>query len=205
MVHIFDHLAVEFPEKAIFLRLGGHCTKTCFDEQTRLHFMQSSRQAFGCCEPCGRWSVLQISPPAADRVETGKGVLLLGEDFCRKWNGASHLWYGAVSIGSELTCLRDKSESVSASAVYDAVGSECADAAMDILYSLSRNELLRKNMVLDERRFSPGYGDMPLTLQNFFYNELKMEQMGVEITSNSFFVPEKTVTAFAFVHTLQGN
>ena len=202
MVHIFDHLAVEFPEKAVFLRLGGHCTKTGLNEREQLQFMQISRRAFGCCEPCGRWSVLKFSPLGVDRVKTERGVLLLGEDFCRTAQNASHLWCGAVTIGNKLTALRDELDSVSASAVYDAVGSECADAAMDMLYSLSRSELLRNRMVLSERRFSPGYGDMPLTLQNFFYSELDMAQMQVTLSENNFFIPEKSVTAFAFIHTL---
>ena len=202
MVHIFDHLAVEFPEKSVFLRLGGHCTKTGLDERTRLHFMQISRQAFDLCEPCGRWECLKISAVGAGHLETEKGILSLGRDFCKSAGNASHLWYGAVTIGNKLTALRDELDSISASAVYDAVGSECADAAMDMLCALSRSELLRNGMFLSERRFSPGYGDMPLSLQNFFYSELDMAQMRVTVTENCFFIPEKTVTAFAFIHTL---
>lgn len=202
MVHIFDHLAVEFPEKAVFFRLGGHCTKTGLDEREKLHFMQISRQAFALCKTCGRWSILRISAAGVDHVETEKGVLSLGRDFCGTAQNASHLWCGAVTIGNKLTTLRDELDSISASAVFDAVGSECADAAMDMLYALSRSELFRNRMVLRERRFSPGYGDMPLALQKFFYSELDMAQMEVTLNENNFFIPEKTVTAFAFIHTL---
>lgn len=202
MVHIFDHLAVEFPEKAVFFRLGGHCAKTGLDERSRLQFMQISRRAFALCEPCGRWSVLKISSAGADCVETEKGILILGKDFCKTAQNASYLWCGAATIGNRLVALRDELDSVAASAVCDAVGSECADAAMDMLYGLSRSELLRNRMILSERRFSPGYGDMPLSLQNFFYSELDMAQMEVTLNENNFFIPEKTVTAFAFIHTL---
>ena len=202
MVHIFDHLAVEFPEKAVFLRLGGHCYKTGLTERERWQFMQHSRQAFTLCEPGGRWKCLKISAAGLDHIETEKGILSLGRDFCKTAGTASHLWCGAATIGSKLVVSRDELDSISASAVYDAVGSECADAALDMLFALSRSELLRRGMMLSERRFSPGYGDMPLSLQNFFYSELDMAQMQVTITENCFFVPEKTVTAFAFIHTL---
>ena len=202
MVHVFDHLAVEFPEKAVFLRLGGHCLKTGLDERSRLQFMQISRQAFEHCQPAGRWRALKIFSADAFRVETEHGIVALGSDFCRNFADASHLWCGAVTIGNKLVSLRDELDSVSASAVYDAVGSECADATMDMMFSLSRSELLRKGMVLSERRFSPGYGDMPLALQNFFYSELDMAQMEVKLNGNNFFIPEKTVTAFAFINTL---
>ncbi len=203
-MQIFDHLAIEFPEKTVFLRLGGHCTKTGLDERAQAQFIRLSRKAFELCRPCGRWKILPISACHHNGVEIGHGFLELGKDFC--YGGlATHLWCGAVTVGSALTEARDSLSELSAGAVYDAVGSECADAAMDMLFALSCRALSRQGAVLDKRRFSPGYGDMPLELQNFFYDELKMEQMGVEITSNSFFVPEKTVTAFAFVHTLQGN
>ena len=204
MVHIFDHLAVEFPEKTVFFRLGGHCTKTGLDERARAQFIRYSRQAFELCRPCGRWKLFRLSSCHANGVEIGSDFLPLGGDFCNG-RSATHLWCGAVTIGSALTEARDSLPELSAGAVYDAVGSECADAAMDMLFALSCSTLFRQGAVLDKRRFSPGYGDMPLELQNFFYNELKMEQMGVEITPNSFFVPEKTVTAFAFADTLQGN
>ena len=203
-MQIFDHLSIEFPEKTVFLRLGGHCTKTGLDERAKAQFIQWSRRAFELCRPCGRWKLLPLKVCHHNGVEIGHDFLPLGKDFCCG-RTATHLWCGAVTIGSALTEARDSLTELSAGAVYDAVGSECADAAMDMLFALSRSALSRQGVLLDKRRFSPGYGDMPLELQNFFYHELKMEQMGVEITSNSFFVPEKTVTAFAFAHTLQEN
>ena len=201
-MQVFDHLAIEFPEKTVFLRLGGHCTKTGFDERAKAQFIRCSRQAFELCRPCGRWKTLPITSLHHNGVETAGSFLLLGEDFCRNGNLATHLWCGAVTIGAELTEARDRLTELSAGAVYDAVGSECADAAMDMLFALSRNALSRQRAVLDTRRFSPGYGDMPLELQNFFYSELDMAQMEVKLNGNNFFIPEKTVTAFAFVHSL---
>ena len=167
--------------------------------------MQISRRAFELCLPQGRWMMLKINSASADGVDTEKGVLPLGKVFMQKWNNAAFLWCGAVTIGNALTAARDNLERVSESAVYDAVGSECADAAMDVLFSIARAELLRQGMVLDEHRYSPGYGDMPLSLQTFFYQKLNMAEMGITLTGNCFLLPEKSVTAFAFIHNLQEN
>ena len=165
--------------------------------------MQISRNAFELCSPQGRFSVLPVTGISGNGVRTPEGFLELGKNFCSATQHASHLWLGAVTIGGELTSWRDASTSVTDSAIADAVGSECADAAMDVLYLLARSELRRRGLVLDGQRFSPGYGDMPLALQSFFYRKLNMDQMGVSLNTNNFLLPEKSVTAFAFIHNLQ--
>ena len=74
---------------------------------------------------------------------------------------------------------------------------------MDALCTLARAELRRQGLSLSPGRYSPGYGDMPLELQKLFYSNLKMAEMKLSLTAENFFKPEKTVTAFAFVHSLQ--
>ena len=202
---VFERLNIEFPEKEIFLRLGGNCFKTTLDESARFQLMQSSRHAFSLCQAQGRFAVLPINANHHNGVDTPEGFLALGEDFSSQCRNASHLWCGAVTIGENLTRWRDETNSITASAIADAVGSECADGAMDALTRLARNELCRRGLGLAERRFSPGYGDMPLELQKFFYNKLNMAQMGIRLTENCFLFPEKSVTAFAFIYNLQEN
>lgn len=204
-IRIFDRLNIEFPEKEIFLRLGGNCFKTVLDENARIRLMQSSRSAFELCVPRGRFAVLKIDDLTTGGADTPDGFLALGQKFCAMSKNAAYLWCGAVTVGEPIIRRRDGFDRISDSAVADAVGSECADAAMDVLFSIARAELLRQGMVLDEHRYSPGYGDMPLSLQTFFYQKLNMAEMGITLTGNCFLLPEKSVTAFAFIHNLQEN
>ena len=57
--------------------------------------------------------------------------------------------------------------------------------------------LARFGGVLESRRYSPGYGDMPLEEQKVFYRILEMQDMGITLTENCFMIPEKSVTAVA--------
>ena len=205
MVHIFDHIALEFPEKEIFFRLGGHCVKTGLNDHDKLHLMQTSRRAFELCRPQGRWMKLKINSVSSDGVDTEKGFLQLGRVFMQKYDRAAFLWCGAATIGNKLTTARDELKLLADSAIYDAVGSECADRTMDTVFRLSSSELLRQGMALTPHRFSPGYGDMPLEMQRFLFNALDMAQMGVMVNEYNYLIPEKSVTAFAFINTLQGN
>ena len=205
VIRKFDRLSIEFPEKEIFLRLGGNCFKTTFDDDYRLRYTGLSRKLFALCEAQGRFTVLPISAICQNGVETSDGFLELGTQFCSRAANAAALWCGAVTIGKKLTDWRDNSSGIAESAIADAVGSECADAAMDVLCKIAETDLRRSGLLLDKHRFSPGYGDMPLALQQFFYRKLEMPQMGITLNKNNFLLPEKSVTAFAFIRSTQEN
>lgn len=46
-------------------------------------------------------------------------------------------------------------------------------------------------------RFSPGYGDLPLSYQNFIFQQLQMGRLGVSLTPGLMMVPTKSITALA--------
>jgi cobalamin-dependent methionine synthase I len=47
------------------------------------------------------------------------------------------------------------------------------------------------------RRFSPGYGDWPLTVQKEIVDRLKAGRIGVRVNESCVLIPEKTITAVA--------
>ena len=72
----FERLSIEFPEKEIFLRLGGNCFKTTIDEESRTRYNGLSRKLFALCEPQGRFITLPISEIHENGVETADGFLV---------------------------------------------------------------------------------------------------------------------------------
>lgn len=192
-------LNVLFPEQAVFLRLGGNLTKTAFGETERRKFLTVALRAFDLCRPAGRWTVLPVKQVLPGSILLADGTEIPGGDFAGRCGGISHLWCGAVTAGAAVTAARDELSSVAERAVYDAVGAECADAAMDTLQELSRQMLLRQALGMAERRFSPGYGDMPLSVQRFFFEKLRLEELSMSLGENLFITPEKSVTAFSGV------
>ena len=192
-------LNVAFPERRIFLRLGGNLSRTDCPEPERRKYTAVALKAFGLCRPAGRWMVLPVKRVDPGGIVLADGTEIPGGEFAGRCGGITHLWMGAVTAGKTLSDARDALPLVSEQAVYDAVGAECADCAMDTLQELSRQTMLRQALCLAERRFSPGYGDMPLTLQKFFFDRLKLEELGMSLGTNMFMTPEKSVTAFAGV------
>lgn len=105
----------------------------------------------------------------------------------------------AVTVGSEIEqCGAElaKSGDVMGQVFLDAIASAAVENAADIV-----SEQLRRVMQLHElhtsMRFSPGYGDLPLSVQPAFETVLNMsETLGVTLTQNHILSPAKTITAF---------
>ncbi len=104
-----------------------------------------------------------------------------------------------MTVGAEVVAARQALASMAEQCVYDAVASEAADAAMDALQRVSSQLLLSQGLMLCKRRYSPGYGDMPLRTQLLFDRYLDLRAMGVTLTPEYFMIPEKSVTAWACV------
>ena len=45
-------------------------------------------------------------------------------------------------------------------------------------------------------RFSPGYGDVPLEIQKYFFSLLPCSKIGLSLMDSLIMAPEKSVTAF---------
>ena len=202
-VRILKNIQIALPEKEIFLRLGGNLYKTILDPAAGKRLKTVCCRGFSLCALQGRYGILPIKEFRDDGVVTPAGFLRLGRIFTAQLANAGMLWFGAVTAGSAVTDARDNAADSADKAILDAVASECADAAMDSMTGIAARELLVQGLVLSAKRFSPGYGDMPLEIQNFFYNTLDMADMGVAINDNCFLTPEKSVTAFAAVNRLQ--
>lgn len=192
-------IPVKFPEKRIFLRLGGNLTKTGLTVPEREFFRKTALGAFESGHFAGRWELFAVKVVTEEAVVLADDRQIRSADFASRCAGITHLWCGAVTAGKAIVEERDKQEKVSVRAIYDAVGAECADAAMESLQQIARNQLRNKGLILAPRRFSPGYGDMPLALQEFFFSALRLAEMGLSLSDRFYIFPEKSVTAFAGV------
>ena len=179
------------------MRLGQRQGAPCVLDEPR--FADCARRAFALCAPRGRYRILPIAEIRMDGVLLADGTLVPGGRFAAQCDGCVGLWCAAVTVGAEVVTARQALPSMAEQCVYDAVGSECADTAMDALQRVSRQLLLSQGLALSPHRYSPGYGDMPLSAQVLFDRYLDLGAMGVSLTAEHFMTPEKSVTAWAGV------
>ena len=81
------------------------------------------------------------------------------------------------------------------SLILDAVGSECAEETAQYISAIIDNEI-KNNNCSPTKRFSPGYGDLSLEVQKYFFQKLKLEEIGMSLTPTLLMIPKKSITAF---------
>ena len=105
----------------------------------------------------------------------------------------------AVTAGADIVVYRDnanRSGDTFGAVIADAVGSEYAEAAIELLHGIVTQNCLRKGQSVNRMRFSPGYGDLALTYQHEIAKILQLEKIGITLSESAIMFPEKSVTAF---------
>jgi len=122
---------------------------------------------------------------------------LPGKDIARLLNNSIEVIFCATTIGNgleeEINRLLGEKRVLEAT-ILDAIGSTAADTAMDYLNNLLKAEAIRKGLTLT-RRYSPGYGDFPLSIQGKLVELSGGNALGIKVSPSYMLIPRKSVTA----------
>ena len=130
-------------------------------------------------------------------VLEGTTLLLTGRDIESHLEGAAYAILFAVTLGaaSERALLTWEKKDLSRAIMLDAALSAEIEAAVDE-YERGLVCEAQKDGFYTNWRFSPVYGDLPLTLQRTVGQVLNFPRtIGVTVTEHSLMIPRKTVTA----------
>ena len=206
MEKFFTHISVDplvltLPEKAIFSRLGRNRFLNKIDPAMEVRVRLAMLKAFECCKAKGRWKLLTVTDRSSEYVQFNGHWQINSRKFSEFVNQSPFVWLGAVTIGNRLNeLIRSTTDSMTDCAVYDAVGSECADLAIGLLQKIAAQELLRNGFTVDLKRFSAGYGGVELTHQQEIFRQLKLEDLQMSLNESCIMQPEKSVTAFCTIN-----
>ena len=117
-------------------------------------------------------------------------------DLCRLFAGAREGLALAVTLGAPLDALvrRLMLTDPALGAAVGACASALVDEYIDGLLE-ERNAALAAEGLRLSPRFSPGYGDAPLSCQGPLLSWLEARRIGISLTSGGLMLPEKSVTA----------
>ncbi len=141
-----------------------------------------------------------FAPKGAFAVfEDGPGLerVLVGADIARHVEGAKAVALLAVTLGheSERVIRRETALSAAEGMLVDAMASSMAEAAVEALHA-EVAAWARERGLQAGGRFSPGYGDMPLSVQPALLDALDAaRRLGVSVTDAFMLAPAKSVTA----------
>jgi hypothetical protein len=197
--HFFQHIPVQLPRKEIYSRLGYnfHLTRLTPEQQQLLERLID--KGFRLCSCRGVWKQLAIEIHHP-QIVTEDGYTLNSESLAALLEGCRAMLVMAATAGRDIGDMAahfSQDGDGVAALVYDAVGSETADAALDWINLYLGHQYTRKGEQLTGRRYSPGYGDLDLGHQRYFAGVLELEKLDVRLTDSCMLDPEKSVIGLA--------
>ena len=142
-----------------------------------------------------RWASVEITE--VGKPNAGLPALRLGDmppiasrDLCRLFTGCRDGYALLATLGMELD-LRIRRLSVSNPALAAAVGA-CGSAYIEAYIDETLQTEVPEALT---PRFSPGYGDAPLSAQPALLQFLDAHKLGVHLTNGLLMLPEKSVSA----------
>lgn len=137
------------------------------------------------------------------KEEGGRSVLSFGgletgsKDLARNLKGCTGVYVMAVTLGPwpDILVRRASVEKMSRALIFQAVAAAMTEAWCDEINDRIRFEAEREGFYT-RPRFSPGYGDLPLSLQEQISGILNLpKEIGVSLNESFLMTPSKSVTA----------
>jgi hypothetical protein len=154
-------------------------------------------EATRCCEPRYTYRLFGVDREAGGLRLHGTSVVLAGKAIARHLQHAVScaLMAATVGIGIDRLMQQYARTDLTRSLVLDA----CATAAVESVCNAAEEEVrtvARNKRQSITRRFSPGYGDLPLELQPDIIRLLDAhKKIGLAVTDSCMLTPSKSVTA----------
>ncbi len=188
-VYSFDNVRLNINPVNVIKRLGGY--RFSQSEEWSLLIEKKIREAMVLMEPLLHYTEMELIRRDEHGIELEGGLMIPSRYISRVFKNVFRVTLFIATVGSDITDGegRDQMERV----IFDAIGSEGVESLVRWFHRSLK--IRSKSMGYGlTARFSPGYGDFPLSFQSWFVENLDAESMGVKITENFMLIPEKTVT-----------
>ena len=144
----------------------------------------------------GIWNMYDYNP-ANQTVLSEPPVVIEGKSIGKHLEKCDKVICIAVTVGEEIeqeiTKRFDKGEYVS-SVLLDAAATTAVEQAADAMEKTIEQQVSRNSYSM-RWRYSPGYGDWPLTQQPELFRLAHAEEIGMQLSSAMMLIPRKSITA----------
>ena len=189
---------ITIPVKAVMRRLG-YPPDGALNGQVKPIFKGELAKAPSFFDPKGVYRILPV-----ESVDDG-AVVMKDENFRIRSRQVANMLKDSDQVVLFMTTLGPRLEEevkklfdedrMAEAVILDAIGSETADAVADELHHVVLKRLAEENGFKITPRFSPGYGDWPVTVQNEFLTACGGDRIGISVNESSLMSPRKSVSA----------
>ena len=194
---ILTDLAAEPDLKPVYHRMGFKPGKAAIPEGVKPLVDKAIRLGRQLVEPRGCYDYRKIQHREPHVIEVDGAFEIESEKVFARMAGCRGLYLVAVTLGSKLdrkVSQLSSSGEVTLAFLLNAYGAEAAEALMKRLDQVI-SERAKEQRMETTRRYSPGYGDWPLTAQRDLLKALQADRIGIQLTEHCLMIPEKSVSA----------
>ncbi|MBN2031392.1 hypothetical protein JW824_14255 [bacterium] len=190
---------IRIPFRSVLRRLGSSGERRDANPEMERIYRDESERADSLIHPQGVYRLLKVSSRESGLIHfLNHPFVIRSRQVQKMLRKSDPVCFFMVTIGPQVEetvrRLFDEGEMVS-SIVLDAIGSETADAVADHLHRVVLKASAEKAGYTITPRYSPGYGDWPVTVQGELLEICKGESIGISVNASSFMVPRKSVSA----------
>ena len=157
-------------------------------ERLNAQIRQCIREVLRCCRPRLVYRILPVKELS---------FLLVGNDIHRLLASCTEAVLMALTLGAELErrLMQEEVTNMGNAYLLDVCASQAVEEAADHFEDQLRKSLLPEGRYLTNR-FSPGYGDLPLSMQRPLLESVDAARaIGLTMTATNLMVPRKSITA----------
>ncbi len=184
------------PEKQEILRYLGYQGQT-IDPQTNALISRSLEEMQFAIKPRYTYGIFALQEQNGNVFLPECNFTLPGDDIARHLCGCKKAVLLAVTLGIEADNLIrvSQTEAMSRAVVLDACATELTEKLCDTAEKELQCIAKKENLFLTGR-YSPGYGDFPISVQKQIGEILDTtRKIGLSITEHSLMIPRKSVTS----------
>jgi hypothetical protein len=200
---VFDQLKIErdirfeIDAEAVYALLGYKEGQTKLPQRMLDLIDFSFQEAQDLLTPVAAYRTRKIKSKDTHILFQTSGIWIKGESARNLLKNSFAVIFMAVTIGTgleERIQRYTEEKQFEKTLILDAIGSEAADASANAVNHYLTVQARQEKIKLT-RRFSPGYGDLPLSFQADLFQELSLQDVGISIDRTFVLFPRKTVTA----------
>ncbi len=189
------------PKRGMILtRLGYREGITMLSDSDKAQMEESIKQGLWLCKPAGAYSRIPITERTEDAISLSNGIRLQSLSLAKLLQNSNSVVLMGATVGKEITeriFNEVKNGDAAFGLILDSVASQTADAVLDWMVKMLDRMLDWEGRKLTRHRYSPGFGDLPLSCQKDIFGALQLERLNMALTEKFMLIPEKSVIAIA--------
>jgi len=185
------------PDEKEVSRYLGYSLSSPPDAVTADLIHSSTTEMHRIIKPQAVYDTFELRQPQQDVLNFSSVIQIKSRDLACNMEGCSRAVLFAATIGAQADALIRRMQVLNSvkAAVMQSCGAMFIESFCDSLNKMITAQAASEGSTT-KPRFSPGYGDVPLSVQKQFFTVLPCIKIGLTLTDALIMAPEKSVTAF---------